>query len=104
MYVQFNHTLSLSHLGMVKAITGSYIIDYHPEGLENPDLVWKVDFTPPFKRLDIVADLQKALGVKLPPTNTFHTPGTWYLVFYTTYIQEMQLMGTITHLITQTLK
>ena len=73
-------SIYLTYQGMVKAVTGSYVIEYHPEGPEKPDIVWKVDFTPPFKRLDIISELEKALGVKLPPADTFHTPGQCTMV------------------------
>ena len=58
---------------MVKSITGGYKVPYHPEGPDGP--VWEIDFTPPFRRLDIISDLEKASGAKLPPADQFHTPG-----------------------------
>lgn len=58
---------------MVKSLTGGYKVPYHPEGPEGP--VWEVDFTPPFRRLDIIKDLEKASGTKLPPADQFNTPG-----------------------------
>ena len=58
---------------MVKSITGGYKVPYHPEGPDGP--VWEIDFTPPFRRLDIISDLEKACGAKLPPADQFHTPG-----------------------------
>jgi lysyl-tRNA synthetase class 2 len=59
---------------MIKSIKGSYKFTYHPEGPEGEE--WLVDFTPPFRRLDMVADLEKALGVKLPSPQQFHTEET----------------------------
>ena len=44
---------------------------YHPEGLEGPE--WTVDFTPPFRRLKMFPDLEKALGAKLPAPDQLHT-------------------------------
>ena len=38
--------------GMVKEITGSYIVEYHPEGPDGP--VKKIDFTRPWKRIDMI--------------------------------------------------
>jgi len=50
--------------GLVKNVTGSYIVDYHPQGPNGP--VNKVDFTPPFKRFDMMPELEKATGKKFP--------------------------------------
>ncbi len=60
---------------MVKNITGGYVIHYQPDG---PDgVTWDVDFTPPFRRLDMLKDLEKELGVKLPAGDQLHTAGWW---------------------------
>ena len=58
---------------MVKSMTGGYKVAYHPEGPDGPE--WEVDFTPPFRRLNIITDLEKATGAKLPPADQFNTPG-----------------------------
>ena len=50
--------------GMVKSIFGTYKVKYHPEGSEGPE--WTLDFTPPFRKLRMFPDLEKALGEKLP--------------------------------------
>ena len=50
--------------GMVKSIFGTYQVKYHPEGPEGPE--WTLDFTPPFRKLRMFPDLEKALGEKLP--------------------------------------
>ena len=60
---------------MVKHITGGYKIKYEPDGPEGE--TWEVDFTPPFARLDMLKDLEKELGVKLPAADQLHTPG-WF--------------------------
>ena len=57
--------------GMVHSMFGSYKVKYHPEGPEGPE--WEVDFTPPFKRLRMFPDLEKALGEKLPKPDQLHT-------------------------------
>jgi len=57
--------------GMVKSITGGFIVKYQPDGPEGES--WDVDFTPPFKRLDMFKDLEKELGTKLPAADQFHT-------------------------------
>ncbi|XP_027758858.1 lysine--tRNA ligase isoform X2 [Empidonax traillii] len=60
--------------GMVKHITGSYKITYHPDGPDGQ--AYEIDFTPPFRRISMVYDLEKALGVKFPPTEHFETEET----------------------------
>lgn len=58
---------------MVKHITGSYKVTYHPDGPEGQ--AYEIDFTPPFRKISMVEELEKALGVKLPETNLFETEG-----------------------------
>lgn len=60
--------------GLVKQVTGGYKVQYHPEGPDGP--TWDVDFTPPFRRLDLVKDLEKALGTSLPAATEFDKPET----------------------------
>ncbi|XP_036201094.1 lysine--tRNA ligase isoform X2 [Myotis myotis] len=60
--------------GMVKHITGSYKVTYHPDGPEGQ--AYEIDFTPPFRKISMVEELEKALGVKLPETNLFETEET----------------------------
>lgn len=60
--------------GMVKHIHGSYKIVYHPEGPDGPSQ--EIDFTPPFRRISMVHELEKVLGKKLPPTDQFDTEET----------------------------
>jgi lysyl-tRNA synthetase class II len=62
-------------VGMVKAITGGTKVTYHPDGPDGE--AWEIDFTPPFKKLDLMADLEKALGVKLPDADKLDTPGIY---------------------------
>lgn len=57
--------------GMVKAITGGYKITYHPHGPEQPGL--DIDFTPPFRRVSMMATLEEKLGAKLPDPTTLDT-------------------------------
>jgi lysyl-tRNA synthetase class 2 len=49
--------------GMVKAITGSFVVEYQPDK-SKPCI--SVDFTPPFKRIPMIAGLEEAMGVKFP--------------------------------------
>jgi len=48
--------------GMVKALTGGYVIEYHNDGPENPPT--RVDFTPPFKRVSMLSGLEDVLSAK----------------------------------------
>ncbi|CAD6184984.1 unnamed protein product [Caenorhabditis auriculariae] len=57
---------------MVMAIHGTYKIQYHPDG-PGTDLVYDVDFTPPFKRVHMYDGLAQELGVKLPDPVTLDT-------------------------------
>eukprot|EP00912_Choanoflagellata_sp_UC4_P001181 UC4_evm1s739 len=61
--------------GMVKALTGSYKVQYHPDG-PGTETVYELDFTPPFKRISMISGLEEALGVKFPPATEFHTEET----------------------------
>ncbi|GAA6060738.1 hypothetical protein JCM10212_003782 [Sporobolomyces blumeae] len=50
--------------GLVKHLTGGYKIKYHPEGKEGPEL--ELDFTTPWKRFNMIEELEKQLDVKFP--------------------------------------
>ena len=50
--------------GMVLKLKGSYKVMYHANGPDEPPV--EIDFTPPFKRFSMVADLEKALNIKIP--------------------------------------
>ncbi|KAL8195170.1 UNVERIFIED_CONTAM: hypothetical protein K2H54_047432 [Gekko kuhli] len=60
--------------GMVKHVTGGYKVTYHPEGPEGQ--AYEIDFTPPFRRISMVGELERVLGVKLPGTEQFETEET----------------------------
>lgn len=59
--------------GIVKHITGGYKITYHPDGPEGQ--AYEADFTPPFRRLSMTHDLEKVMGVKFPPADSYNTDG-----------------------------
>ena len=62
-------------LGMVKHITGSYKVTYHPDG---PDgVAYEVDYTPPFRRFRMLPDLEKELGMPLPKPTELNTEGNY---------------------------
>ena len=60
--------------GMVKAITGSYKIVYHPEGKDGPE--YNLDFAPPWRRYNMIEELESKLNVKFPPGTELHTAET----------------------------
>lgn len=57
--------------GLVKKVTGGYKITYHPEGPDGP--AWEVDFSRPFKRFDMMTDLEREIGVALPKPDQLDT-------------------------------
>eukprot|EP00696_Hemimastix_kukwesjijk_P006742 gnl/Hemi2/1854_TR656_c0_g1_i1.p1 gnl/Hemi2/1854_TR656_c0_g1~~gnl/Hemi2/1854_TR656_c0_g1_i1.p1 ORF type:complete len:621 (+),score=274.96 gnl/Hemi2/1854_TR656_c0_g1_i1:257-1864(+) len=50
--------------GMVKQICGSYKIQYHIDGEDQPPV--EIDFTPPFRRIPMMAGIEEFGGFKLP--------------------------------------
>ncbi|KAF9948667.1 lysyl-tRNA synthetase [Modicella reniformis] len=58
--------------GMVKSITGKSKITYHPQGQDGP--VMEIDFTPPFRRINMIQYLEEKLQVTFPAADTLHTP------------------------------
>lgn len=59
---------------MVYSIHGTHKVKFHPNG-PGTEPTYDIDFTPPFKRVDMFSGLEKELGVKLPPTDKLDTPG-----------------------------
>lgn len=51
--------------GLVQHLTGGLKIQYHPNGPEGE--VMELDFTTPWKRFDMITELEKQLGVTFPP-------------------------------------
>uniref|UniRef100_A0A2K5E3Q7 Lysine--tRNA ligase n=1 Tax=Aotus nancymaae TaxID=37293 RepID=A0A2K5E3Q7_AOTNA len=76
-YADYHHLIEIMENMvslMVKHITGGYKVIYHPDGPEGQ--AYEIDFTPPFRRISMVEELEKALGMKLPETNLFETEET----------------------------
>lgn len=66
-YADYNDLMTLTEdmlSGMVKAINGSFVVEYHPNGPSEPAV--NIDFTPPFRRIAMLPELEKALGVTFP--------------------------------------
>ena len=66
-YADYNDLMDMTEemvAGMVKAITGGYVISYHADGPGSDPVT--IDFSPPWRRIPMVAGLEEALGVTLP--------------------------------------
>ncbi|KAF0520781.1 Lysyl-tRNA synthetase [Gigaspora margarita] len=61
--------------GMVRKITGGCIVNYHPneELSHDDDKVMKLDFSSPFKKVDIIPTLEQNLGIEFPALDELHT-------------------------------
>jgi lysyl-tRNA synthetase class 2 len=76
-YADYEDVLQITETlvaGMVKAIRGSYKIQYHPDGPEGKAI--DIDFTPPFRRISMISGLEEAIGRKFPSPAEFHTEET----------------------------
>jgi lysyl-tRNA synthetase, class II len=61
--------------GMVKEITGGYVIKYHPDP-QDPEKEMSINFEKPWRRIDMIEGLEEAMGVKFPPGDQLHTAET----------------------------
>jgi lysyl-tRNA synthetase class 2 len=64
-YADFEDLMNLTETllsGMVKEITGSYKITWH----DSKGTAHEIDFTPPFKRFNMVEEVEKQGGFKIP--------------------------------------
>lgn len=59
---------------MVKSITGDYKIKYHPDGPDGEELT--LDFSRPWKRINMIEELEKVYDVKFPAGDQLHTAET----------------------------
>ncbi|KAJ2556863.1 lysyl-tRNA synthetase [Coemansia sp. RSA 1933] len=76
-YADMNDVLDITESmisSMVKYLFGSYKVEFHKDGQENPPLV--IDFSPPFRRVDMIGGLEEALSIKFPPATELHTDST----------------------------
>jgi len=67
-YADYNDLMTLTEdmiSNMVKDITGSYVVKHHPKGLGSDEVV-DIDFTPPWKRVPMLATLEQKVGETLP--------------------------------------
>ena len=63
--------------GMVKYLNkGETKVVYHPEGQGEGKKQYEIDFARPWKRFDMIEELEAKLDVKFPPGETLHTEET----------------------------
>lgn len=76
-YADYNDLMTLTEQllsQMVIEITGSSKIEYHPRDDPNDmDRVITIDFTPPFRRIPMMAGLAEALKVEMPKNTELGT-------------------------------
>ncbi|RKP33259.1 hypothetical protein BJ085DRAFT_40901 [Dimargaris cristalligena] len=60
--------------GMVKELTGGYKVTYHPQGPGSEPV--EIDFSPPFRRINMIEGLEERLNVKFPAPDQLHTDET----------------------------
>ncbi|KAF8042576.1 hypothetical protein BT93_A1036 [Corymbia citriodora subsp. variegata] len=66
-FADYNDLMELTEKmlsGMVKELTGGYKIKYHSNGLDNDPI--EIDFTPPFRRIDMIEELEKMANLDIP--------------------------------------
>lgn len=67
-YADYNDLMTMTEemlSGMVKEITGGYKVQYHSNGLDMDPI--EIDFTPPFRRIDMVEELNKIADLNINP-------------------------------------
>lgn len=73
-YLDYNDLLEITEdmlSKLVKDVTGSYIVSYHPDGKDGREI--QMDFTPPFKRVSMISGLEDRLR-KVLNNETFEIP------------------------------
>ncbi|KAM7481057.1 hypothetical protein LguiB_005640 [Lonicera macranthoides] len=66
-FTDYNDLMELTEKmlsGMIKELTGGYKVKYHANGLDNEPI--EIDFTPPFRRIDMIEDLEKMANLSIP--------------------------------------
>ncbi|XP_019864333.1 PREDICTED: lysine--tRNA ligase-like isoform X1 [Amphimedon queenslandica] len=74
-YADYNDLINITEQlvsGMVFEVTGGYNVTYHPND-DDPSQEFKVDFSPPFRKVKMIPELEKQLNVTFPKPDTFHT-------------------------------
>ncbi len=73
-YADYNDLLNMTEemiSGMVKAVTGGYVIEYAAEEGKEPV---KIDFSPPWKRISMIEGLEEATKTKFPQMEAEEMP------------------------------
>ncbi|KAL6553655.1 hypothetical protein OROGR_007497 [Orobanche gracilis] len=66
-YADYNDLIELTEQmlsGMVEELTGGYKVKYHANGYDSEPI--EIDFTPPFRRIDMIEELEKAANLSIP--------------------------------------
>ncbi|KAI8565845.1 hypothetical protein RHMOL_Rhmol03G0292400 [Rhododendron molle] len=66
-FADYNDLMELTEKmlsGMVKELTGGYKVKYHANGLQSDPI--EIDFTPPFRRIDMIEELEKMANLSIP--------------------------------------
>ncbi|XVE97102.1 hypothetical protein REPUB_Repub02eG0281800 [Reevesia pubescens] len=74
-YADYNDLMDLTEKllsGMVKELTGSHMIKYHCNGFESEPV--EIDFTPPFRRMDLIEELVSSANLSIPKDLSLKLP------------------------------
>ncbi|KAG0502585.1 hypothetical protein HPP92_002657 [Vanilla planifolia] len=66
-YADYNDVMALTEQllsGMVEELIGGYKIKYHSNGVDKEPI--EIDFTPPFRRIDMIEELEKMAKLDIP--------------------------------------
>ncbi|KAL2546265.1 Lysine--tRNA ligase [Forsythia ovata] len=66
-FADYNDVMELTEemlSGMVKELSGGYKIKYHANGSDSDPI--EIDFTPPFRRIDMIEELEKMANLSIP--------------------------------------
>ncbi|RZC50213.1 hypothetical protein C5167_018639 [Papaver somniferum] len=63
--------------GMVKELTGGYKIKYHANGFDKDPV--EIDFTPPFRKIEMIGELEKMAGIEIPKDLSSDTTNKYLL-------------------------
>ncbi|KAH1090012.1 hypothetical protein J1N35_017269 [Gossypium stocksii] len=63
--------------GMVKELTGSHKIKYHGNGFDSEPV--EIDFTPPFRRIDLIEELESRANLSIPKDLSSETANKFFL-------------------------
>ena len=69
-YADYNDLLEMSEdmiSGLVREVTGSYIVQYSPDEGGEP---LQIDFSPPWRRISMISGLEEATGETFPPLDS----------------------------------